>query len=199
MFAASVEASASRRETHLANRNGPQSGSRIKPVVRCARKAILMNEPAFRVDSRPRNARARTPAINTRSLAALKMSSRPAVPAPPKPEVETRHLVFSHPIVVRAAAAFRRDPGDDLVGIGDVARLAVYAVCRVQADALAEGLRYVVDQFIDISGAEVLARTAVFLRAAGVADVGVGDDQVRRLVFLVLGAGVVEVGELVEG
>ena len=42
-------------------------------------------------------------------------------------------------------------------------------------------------------------RTAEFLHAAGVADVGVVDDQVRGLVFLVLGAGVIEVGELVEG
>ena len=40
---------------------------------------------------------------------------------------------------------------------------------------------------------------AVFLHAARVADVRVVDDQVRRLVFFVLRAGVIEVGELVEG
>ena len=45
-----------------------------------------------------------------------------------------------HAVVVRPAAALRRNPGDDLVRVGDVAGLAVHAVRRIQADALAVGL-----------------------------------------------------------
>ena len=39
-----------------------------------------------------------------------------------------------HALVVRAPAAFGRNPGDDLVGIHDVAGLAVHAVGGVQVD-----------------------------------------------------------------
>src|ERR1700751_322102 len=104
----------------------------------------------------------------------------------------------SHALVIRAAPALGRNPGNDLVGIGDVAGLAVNAISRVQADALAMRLRRVFNEFINVGRAEVLARTAVLFCAALVADVGVGDHQVRGLIFFVLGAGVVEVGELVE-
>ena len=41
---------------------------------------------------------------------------------------------------------------------------------------------------VDRRRTEVLARVAVLGRAPVVADVGVGDDQVARLIFLVLGA-----------
>jgi hypothetical protein len=37
----------------------------------------------------------------------------------------------SHPVVIRPAAAFWRNPRDDLVRIGDVAGLAVHAVARI--------------------------------------------------------------------
>src|SRR5579864_5744013 len=43
----------------------------------------------------------------------------------------------SHPIVIRPAAAFGWNPGDDLVGVHDVAGFAVHAVRGIQADALA--------------------------------------------------------------
>src|ERR1700691_3251699 len=65
-----------------------------------------------------------------------------------------------HPVVVRAAAAFWRNPGDDLVGVGDVTGLAVDAVRRVQAEALAVGLSGIVHHFIDVGGAEILAGAA---------------------------------------
>jgi len=45
----------------------------------------------------------------------------------------------------------------------------------------------------------VSTRVAEFLGAARVADVGVVDDEVSRLVFLVLGTGMVKIGELIEG
>ncbi len=60
-------------------------------------------------------------------------------------------------------------------------------------------LRGVVHHLVDICGTEILARAAEFFYAARVADIGVVNDQVRGLVFFVLGAGVIEVGELVEG
>src|SRR5690349_20852426 len=44
----------------------------------------------------------------------------------------------------------------------------------------------------------MLAGIAILLHAAHIADLGIVNNQVRGLVFLVLGAGVVEVGELVE-
>ena len=75
----------------------------------------------------------------------------------------------------------------------------MHAVGRIQADALAVRLTGVLDHFVDVRRTEILARTAKFLHAARVADVGVVDDKMRRLVFFMLGAGVVEIGELIEG
>ena len=61
------------------------------------------------------------------------------------------------------------------------------------------GAAGVLHHFVDVGGTEILARVAEFLHAAFIADIRVVDDEVRGLIFLVLGAGVVEVGELVEG
>ena len=74
----------------------------------------------------------------------------------------------------------------------------MHTVGRVQADTLAVWLLGVLDQFVDVCGTEILAGTAEFLDAPLVADVGILDDQMRRLIFFVFGAGVVEVGELVD-
>jgi hypothetical protein len=101
-----------------------------------------------------------------------------------------------HAFVVGAAAAFGRNPGDDLVGVGDVAGLTVDAVGSVELEALAVAFG---DDFIDRRGTEVLAGVAVLFDATGGADVGVGHQQVRGLVFLVAGAGVEDVGDFVEG
>ena len=98
--------------------------------------------------------------------------------------------------VVGAAAAFGRDPGDDLVGVQDVAGLAVNAVGGVQVNLLAAVFLH---HFVHGGRAEVLAGVAELDGAAVVADVGVVDQQVRRLVFLVLGRRVKDVGEPVEG
>ena len=57
----------------------------------------------------------------------------------------------------------------------------------------------VVHHLVHVGRTEILARIAEFLYAARVADVGVVNDQMRRLVLFVLRAGVVEVGQLVEG
>src|SRR5438128_1932103 len=105
----------------------------------------------------------------------------------------------SHPVVVWPAAAFGWDPGDDLVWIGYIAGLAVYAVRWVEADALAVRLARVIDHLVYIRRAEVLAGAAEFLYAARIANIGVLNDEVGRLIFFMLGTRVTEVGELVEG
>src|ERR1700739_3854585 len=102
-----------------------------------------------------------------------------------------RLLNTSHPVVIRAAAAFRRDPGDDLVRIHDVTGLAVYAVRWIQMNYLALGRGSVFFHLINVGGAEILAGIAELSDATRVADIGVMDDQVRRLIFFMLGAGVV--------
>ena len=75
----------------------------------------------------------------------------------------------------------------------------MHAIRWIQADALAVGLQLSHPPFrkrwpdrISGMGCRILLRSVV-------ADVGVVNDQVRRLIFLVLGARVIEVGQLVEG
>src|SRR5258708_3111676 len=104
-----------------------------------------------------------------------------------------------HPIVIRAAAALGWNPGNDLIGILNVASLAVHAVRGIQADALAMGRGFVVHHLVDVRGAEILAGAAELFHAPVVTDVGVLNQQMRRLIFFMLGAGMIEVGEFVEG
>src|SRR5437870_7403857 len=103
------------------------------------------------------------------------------------PHTRTR----SHPIVIRPAATFRWHPGDDLIGILNIAGFAVHAVRWIQADALSVGLRGVINHFINIRWTEVLARAAELFDAALIANVSVLNDQVCRLIFFVLRTGVV--------
>ena len=76
-----------------------------------------------------------------------------------------------HSVVLRAAAGFRRHPGDDLVGVHDVARLAVYAVGGVDLQPLATGP--VGHDLVDLRGTEPDARVAVLGSADRRADLGV--------------------------
>src|SRR6266849_2416667 len=112
--------------------------------------------------------------------------------------VERTWILPLHAVVVRPAAALGWYPSNDLIRVGDVAGFAVNAIRRVQANALRVGLSGVVNHFVDIGGAEILARVAEFFYAARIADVGVVNDEMSGLVLFMLGAGVVEVGELVE-
>ena len=75
----------------------------------------------------------------------------------------------------------------------------MHAVGRIQADALAVRRGGIVHHLIHVRRAEILAGAAEFFHASFIADVGIVDDQVCGLVFFMLGAGVIEVGELVEG
>src|SRR5207249_9590965 len=105
----------------------------------------------------------------------------------------------SHPIVIRPTATLRRNPGDDLIWVMHIAGFAVHAVRWIQADALSVGLRGVINHFIDVRWTEVLVRAAQLFDAALIANVSVLDDQMRGLIFFMLRAGIIKVGELVEG
>src|SRR5438094_354302 len=105
----------------------------------------------------------------------------------------------SHPIVIRPTATLRRNPGDDPIRVMNVAGFAVHAVRWIQADALSVGLGGIINHFVNIRWAEVLARAAELFNAALIANVGVLDDQMRGLIFFMLRAGIIKVGELVEG
>src|SRR5439155_3276389 len=78
------------------------------------------------------------------------------------------------------------------------AGFAVHTVRWIQADALAVRRSGIIEHLVNISRAEVLARTAVFADAPRLANVRVVDDQVRGLILFMLRAGMVEVSEFVE-
>src|SRR5882762_6692515 len=97
----------------------------------------------------------------------------------------------SHAFVVGPSAAFRNDPLYDLVGIGDVASLAVHAIGEIYFQLVAAGL---LGDFIDRRGAKILAGIAVLHNALRNADVGVEYVQVARLVVVMTRAGMIDVG-----
>jgi hypothetical protein len=111
---------------------------------------------------------------------------------------ETPSPSVLHTFVVWAAAAFGGNPSDDLVGILNVAGLAVNAIGRIQADPFAVGRGVIVKHFIYVGRAEILARAPEFLYAACIANVSVLNEQVSRLVIFVLRPRMIEVGEFVE-
>ena len=96
-----------------------------------------------------------------------------------------------HPLVIRAAASLRRHPGDDFVGVGDVAGLAMHAVGRVDLQAR---LAFFLHHFIDGGGAKILAGISVLGDALRRAHVQIGDDEVAGLVLFVPRAGMIDVG-----
>jgi len=104
----------------------------------------------------------------------------------------------SHSVVVRAAPALRWNPGDDLVGVHDVAGFAMHAVRRIEVDALLPRCLGRFLHLIHIGRAEELARIPVLPGAAVAADIRVLNNEVRRLIFLVPRGGVIQVGELVK-
>src|SRR6266849_901586 len=97
----------------------------------------------------------------------------------------------SQPVIIGPAPTLGRNPGDDLVGVLNVAGLAVDAVGGIQADALAIGRSRVVQQFVDICRTEILARAPKLFHATLIADVRIMDDQMRRLILFMLRAGVI--------
>src|SRR5215475_3341560 len=64
-------------------------------------------------------------------------------------------FIFSHSFVVRAASALRHSPIDNLVRVGDVARLAMDAIREIDLQFLRGALSH---HFVYRRGAEILAR-----------------------------------------
>src|SRR5689334_21707499 len=87
-----------------------------------------------------------------------------------------------HALVIRPATALGGHPVDDLIRIGDVAGLAVYAVREVD---LQPPPAFLFHHFVDGRRAKILARAAVFENAAVDANVGIENMQVARLIFFV--------------
>ena len=78
------------------------------------------------------------------------------------------------PVVVRSAATFGRNPGDDLIGIGNIASLAVDAIRGVDFQVRARAIRIVL-HFINRGRTKMLAGVAVLSRATMIANIEVGN------------------------
>ena len=101
-----------------------------------------------------------------------------------------------HAFVVGTATALGDDPVDNLVGIGDVAGLAVHAIRSVDFQLRwAAGFFH---HFIDRGGTKILAGIAVFDDAFRGTSVGVGNAQMAGLILLVARPRVVDVGKAIE-
>ena len=70
------------------------------------------------------------------------------------------------------------------------------AVGKIDLQALAA--LAVLDHFVDRGRTEELAWIAVFVRAARVTNIRLEDVEVARLIFIVSGAGIVDIRQLVE-
>jgi hypothetical protein len=84
-----------------------------------------------------------------------------------------------------------------LIGIGDVARFAVDAIRAIDFQFF--GAVFVERHLVDGSGTKILARVAVLADAAVAADIRIEYVQVAGLIFVVPRAGMIDVGEAVEG
>ena len=109
-----------------------------------------------------------------------------------------RNLELLHTLVIWPATALRRNPCNDLVGIHNVARFAVDTIRCVEVNFLPARSVRRFHHFIHARGTEILAGVAKLRHASFIANVGVVNHQVRRLVFFMLGARVIDVGQLVE-
>ena len=79
-----------------------------------------------------------------------------------------------HSFVIRSASAFGRDPVDNLIRVGYVARFAVHAVRKIDFQLTPAGFGVFL-HFINLGGAKTLARIAEFFGASGRADIRVRD------------------------
>jgi hypothetical protein len=85
--------------------------------------------------------------------------------------------LISLALALALASAFGRNPGDDLVGVHDVAGLAVNAVGGVQHQLLAFAV-VAVHHFVDVGRTKTLAGVAEFFGTAAVTNIEVGNNQV---------------------
>src|SRR5687767_3162303 len=113
----------------------------------------------------------------------------------PLPSPLFPHPSSLHPVVPRAATAFRWNPCDDLVRIHDVAGLAVNTVRRVDLQPRAAVLTR--HDFVNVSGTKPDARMAVFFPAYRVTDLCMYQ-QMRRLILDVARSREMHVRQFVE-
>jgi hypothetical protein len=97
-----------------------------------------------------------------------------------------------HVLVIGAAAAFGRDPVNDLVRILDVTGFAMDTIGRIDLQLSAVTLS---DHFINLCRAEPRARIIVFLGAAGGADFRFENFQVDRLILIMFRCGKIDLGK----
>jgi hypothetical protein len=104
-----------------------------------------------------------------------------------------------HIRIVWPAAAFRRNPVDVLRGILDVAGFAMHAVLRIDDEArIASRFLVSVDDLIDPGGTIEPRRLAIDGEVALDRNRRIGQLEMNRLVFLVIGVRDEDRGELVE-
>ena len=95
-----------------------------------------------------------------------------------------------HAFVIRPAPALRRHPINDLVRVGDIARLAVHAVRKID---LQPPPAFLLHHLVNSRRTKILARATVFENAAIDADVCIQNMQMAWLIFLVPRAGMIDV------
>src|SRR3984957_9144823 len=93
---------------------------------------------------------------------------------------------WSHCLVIRPAAALRRNPGDVAVRVLDVAGFAMDAILGVDLEARSGRL---LDPFIDAGRAIAIRWTRIDVMLGSLLQVHVGDLQMNRLVLFVVGVG----------
>lgn len=79
-----------------------------------------------------------------------------------------------HECVVRPLSPFRRDPRDDLIGIGDIAGLTMHAVLVVDEQLLAMCGFRVIDHLVHCRRAELDAWIPEFFQTLCFADIRIG-------------------------
>src|SRR5581483_10187847 len=104
-----------------------------------------------------------------------------------------------HVGVDRALPALRGNPSDDLIGVHNVAGLAMYTVGEVDLQPPFDlAVLLFKKRLVDLRRTEILTRIAVFHRAAVAANVEVSNFEMARLILFVRHAAVVNVGEFSE-
>src|ERR1700733_5257137 len=93
---------------------------------------------------------------------------------------------WSHRLVIGAAAALRRNPGDVAVRILDVAGFAMDAILGVDLVARA---RRLLDPFVETRRAVAIRRAVIGVVLGRLLQVHVGDLEMNRLVLFVVGVG----------
>ena len=101
-----------------------------------------------------------------------------------------------HIQIVRSPSAFRGDPVYVFGRVLDIAGFAVDAVGRID---LQFGLAFLRYHFVNRRGTKILAGISIFADATIAANIWFKDNKVAGLIFFVACAGMIDVGEAIEG